>query len=248
MAALKTGVSDRVLTGPATERAELRSVKNAPSYHRVRDAIREDVIDGYFGDESRLVVSALCARYGVTAPPVREAFNQLEVEGLITISANRGARVRKIDAQFVSEIFEIRIALEPDMVWRSVPLMGEVDIVDLERLEREFEAAIAAGDGKAVALINGDFHLRIYNVRPNHEAIRLLRQHAALIRTLRNRFGYRANRVAEIIAEHRALIEACAAGDADGARGIARLHIEHSLADILSLTRLSDRGRHIEPA
>jgi DNA-binding GntR family transcriptional regulator len=225
------------------EASEFRSVVNAPSYSRVRDAIREDIIDGYFGDESRLVVSALCARYGVTAPPIREALNQLEVEGLIVLSANRGAKVRRIDAQFVSEIFEIRIALEPEMVWRNVPLMTDADIVDLRRLEQEFEAAIAADDRKAVAVSNGDFHLRIYNVQPNREAIRLLRYHATLIRTLRNRFGYQSGRVAEIIAEHRALIEACAARDAEGARQIARTHIEHSVADILSLTGMATAGK-----
>jgi DNA-binding GntR family transcriptional regulator len=226
----------------------LRSVASAPSYSRVRDAIREDIIDGYFGDESRLVVSALCARYGVTAPPIREALNQLEVEGLVVISANRGARVRKIGAQFVSEIFEIRIALEPEMVWRNVPLMTAADIEDLRRCEREFEAAVESGDGKMVSLTNGAFHQRIYNVQPNHEAIRLLRFHEALIRTLRNRFGYRANRVTEIIAEHRALIDACAAGDAEAAKHIARVHIEHSVADILSLTGMNPEQSFISAA
>jgi DNA-binding GntR family transcriptional regulator len=220
---------------PAVERGALRSVANAPSYSRVRDALRDDIVSGYFGDESRLVVSGLCARYGVSAPPIREALNQLEVEGLIVLSANRGARVRKIDAQFVSEIFEIRIALEPEMVWRNVPVMTEADIDDLRRLELAFEAAVKAEDAQAVALANGDFHRRIYNVRPNHEAIRLLGFHAALIRTLRNRFGYRTGRIAQIVEEHHALIGACAARDADGARRIARSHIEHSVADILSL-------------
>jgi DNA-binding GntR family transcriptional regulator len=218
---------------------ELRDIANVPTYSRVRDAIREDIIDGYFGDETHLVVSALCARYNVTAPPIREALNQLEVEGLIVLSANRGARVRKIDSQFVSEIFEIRIALEPDMVWRNVPHMTDADVDDLERIEREFEAAIAAGDGKAVSLINGEFHLRIYTVHPNREAIRLLRNHAALIRTLRNRFGFRATRVDDIVKQHRALIAACRARDADRARQIARVHIEHSLQDILSLTGMA---------
>lgn len=223
--------------------APLRSVVNTPSYSRVRDAIRSDIVDGYFGDESRLVVSALCARYGVTAPPIREALNQLEVEGIVVISANRGARVRRIDAQFVSDIFEIRIGLEPEMVWRNVPLMQPADIADLRAIEARFEAAIAAGDGRAVALVNGEFHDRIYNVQPNREAIRLLRFHAALIRTLRNRFGYRTERVEEIVDEHYRLVEACAAGDAEGARRVARTHIEHSLKDILSLTRSRGEGR-----
>jgi DNA-binding GntR family transcriptional regulator len=212
-----------------------RSVATQPSYSRVRDAIRDDIISGYFGNESRLVVSALCERYGVTAPPIREALNQLEVEGLIVLSANRGARVRRFDAQFVAEIFEIRIALEPDLVWRSVPQITEDAIRDLERIETQFEAAIASNDGQSVSLLNRDFHRRIYEVRPNREAIRLLTYHEGLIRTLRNRFGYHAERVHQIIDEHRRLIRACAEKDAERAKSIARIHIEHSLADLQSL-------------
>jgi DNA-binding GntR family transcriptional regulator len=212
-----------------------RSVANPPGYYRVRDAIRDDIISGYFGDESRLVISALCERYEVTAPPIREALNQLEVEGLIVLSANRGARVRKFDAQFVSEIFEIRIALEPELVWRSVPLMTADDIRALERIEAQFEAASAAGDGQSVSLLNRDFHRRIYEARPNREAIRLLTYHEGLIRTLRNRFGYRRERVHQIIEEHRQLVRACADHDAERARAIARTHIEHSVADLQSL-------------
>jgi DNA-binding GntR family transcriptional regulator len=224
-----------------------RSVANPPGYYRVRDAIRDDIISGYFGDESRLVISALCERYEVTAPPIREALNQLEVEGLVVLSANRGARVRKLDAQFVSEIFEIRIALEPELVWRSVPLMTDDAIRDIERIESQFEAAIERNDAQAVSLLNRDFHRRIYEVRPNREAIRLLTFHEGLIRTLRNRFGYRSERVYEIIEEHRQLVRACAKRDAEHARTIARIHIEHSLADLQMLLSSRVSGDNTAP-
>jgi DNA-binding GntR family transcriptional regulator len=220
------------LTGPA-----LRNIASPPGYSRVRDAIRDDIVDGYFGDESRLVISALCTRYGVTAPPIREALSRLEVEGLIVLNPNRGARVRAIDEAFVTEIFEIRMSLEPEMVWRIAPIATASDIRDLDELEAKFEAAVLAKDPQNVSNFNRSFHLRIYEINPNREALRILGHQDALIRTLRNRYGYQAERVEEIIKEHRALVRAIEAHDADKARAIERIHIEHSLADILRLMR-----------
>ncbi len=214
-----------------------RSIVSPPGYSRVRDAIRDDIVDGYFGDESRLVISALCERYGVTAPPIREALNQLEVEGLVVLHANRGARVRAIDETFVTEIFDIRIMVEPEMVWRAASVATVEDVRDLDALQAKFEAAVIAKDPQAVSNCNRNFHLRVYDIKPNREVTRILGHQDALIRTLRNRYGYLAERVEEIIAEHRALVRAIEARDADQARAIERTHIEHSLADILRLMR-----------
>ena len=229
----------RAESGGAPIRGALtaRSVANPPGYHRVRDAIRDDIVNGYFGEESRLVVSALCERYGVTAPPIREALNQLEVEGLVVLSANRGARVRAITPEFVTEVFEIRMMIEPPMVWRNAKLTTASDIKDLDDIQARFEDAIRRNDAADVQKHNRAFHTRIYEIRPNYEAMRIMGFQSAFISTLRNRYGYQVDRLEEIISEHRALIRAMAARDADAARDIEHTHIGHSLADILLLMR-----------
>src|SRR4028118_1913708 len=86
------------------------------NYHRVRDAIRHDIVKDIFPADSRLKISDLVERYGVSAAPIREALGQLEADGLIILEPNRGARVRKLDRNLVDEIFEIRIGLEPLLV------------------------------------------------------------------------------------------------------------------------------------
>jgi DNA-binding GntR family transcriptional regulator len=234
--------SDLPQPARAPAQAATRHIVTQPSYEQVRDALREDIVAGVFSGNERLVVSVLCERYGVSAPPVREALNQLQVEGLVVISANRGARVRAITAEFVREIFEIRIVLESALVARSVPLFTAEDERRLSAIQDDFEAAVAARNHPAVVRCNWAFHCYIYGLNPNHEAMRLLNMHSAVIATMRNRFGYEADRFNAIHAEHRALIKACAAHDVRRARAIARRHIEHSVTDLIARMNATPPG------
>jgi DNA-binding GntR family transcriptional regulator len=213
------------------------TVGHVPYYTSIRDHIRNDIVAGVFEDDQHLVLAQLCRRYGVSMPPIREALNQLQVEGLVVLEANRGARVRRISPEFITELFEIRVVLEPALVRRSIPHFRPEDVVALEAVQAGFEAAIAARDHPAVLRGNHLFHETIYRVHPNEEAIRLLRHHASVIAVMRNRFGYHLGRFGQIVAEHRALIRACADHDAPSAVAIAQSHIEHSVADLLCQMR-----------
>ena len=208
-------------------------VEQVPHYTRVRDQLRGDIVAGVFGGDQHLILAQLCTRYGVSMPPIREALNQLQVEGLVVLEPNRGARVRRITPDFIKELFEIRIALEPALVNRSVPHFTAKHIAELGSIQDRFEKAIAEGDHDALLRDNGLFHEYIYRVYPNEEAIRLLRQHGSVIATMRNHFGYRSGRLDHIVSEHRALIRACSEHDAPLAVAIARSHIEHSVADMI---------------
>ncbi|WP_425493418.1 GntR family transcriptional regulator [Hoeflea prorocentri] len=204
-----------------------------PQYTRVRDQLRRDIVDGLFKGDERLVLAGLCERYGVSMPPIREALNQLQVEGLVIIEPNRGARVREITPYFIKDIFDIRILLEPALLVRSMPALSESDFADLYGIQQDFENAIAAGDRAGILAGNDEFHHRIYQINPNHEAIRLLRQHDAVIGTMRIRFGYKDDRLQQIIYEHHALLRACRDRDADLAAAIATSHIRNSVVDLI---------------
>ena len=82
------------------------------NYQRVRDIIRNDIITGQFQAGARLKISELVERYGLSAMPIREALQQLQGEGLVVLSANKGASVRRIDERFLWQGYEVRKALE----------------------------------------------------------------------------------------------------------------------------------------
>ena len=79
---------------------------------RVFHKIREDILSGKYKDNEELKEVAIGKELGVSRTPVREAFRQLELEGLIKIIPNRGAYVTGIHANDVKDIYMIRSKLE----------------------------------------------------------------------------------------------------------------------------------------
>ncbi len=60
-------------------------------------------------------------------------------EGFVIIAPNRGARVRPIDQDFVRDIYEIGVLIEPALTRWFVGMATHEDIVELERIQRLIE-------------------------------------------------------------------------------------------------------------
>ena len=74
---------------------------------RVFNRIREDILNGKYKDHEELKEVAIGNELGVSRTPVREAFRQLELEGLIQIIPNKGAYVTGIKAKDIEDIYMI---------------------------------------------------------------------------------------------------------------------------------------------
>ena len=79
---------------------------------RVFQKLREDILSGKYKEHEELKEVAIGEELGVSRTPVREAFRQLELEGLIRIVPNKGAYVTGITAKDVKDIYMIRSLLE----------------------------------------------------------------------------------------------------------------------------------------
>ena len=79
---------------------------------RVFHKLREDILSGRYEEHEELKEMAISEEMGVSRTPVREAFRQLELEGLIRIIPNKGAYVTGITEKDVKDIYMIRSLLE----------------------------------------------------------------------------------------------------------------------------------------
>jgi DNA-binding GntR family transcriptional regulator len=105
----------------------------------VADLLRADILAGRWAPASRLRQEAIAADYGVSHIPVREAFRQLEAEGLVSIRPRHGAIVTSLSASEIEELYEMRIALEcaalraamprisPELLSRAAAILDEID-------------------------------------------------------------------------------------------------------------------------
>ena len=82
----------------------------------LHDLIRDDIVEGRLEPGVRLKTAELAKRYGTSTNPVGEALHQLQGEGMVIISPNRGARVRPISEDFVRNIYEFRALIEHYLV------------------------------------------------------------------------------------------------------------------------------------
>ena len=99
-------------TGDVKARSAPGENSNWTLSQRVYQALKRDIITGYYQPGEMLVEKALAQRYHGSRTPVREAAVRLQQEHLMKIVANRGYFVSQISIQWVNEIYEFRAAVE----------------------------------------------------------------------------------------------------------------------------------------
>jgi DNA-binding GntR family transcriptional regulator len=204
--------------------------------------IREDIIEGRLAANERLVVTDLARRHGTSTNPVREALQLLRGEGFVTFVPNRGARVRPIDQDFVRDIYEIGVLIEPALTKWFVNMATVEDIAELERIQGLIEENNFA-DTHRHSELDTAFHTVMYQRHYNHHAAELWWKHREVLRAVSRRFNFTLARRAAIMREHRELIALVKAGDADKAAELVSRHVEGSGRHILEQMRARNAAR-----
>jgi len=210
----------------------------------VYERIRDEVISGRLMPNERLKVSDLAARYGTSTNPVREALQQLRGEGFVVIEPNRGARVRPIDENFVRDIIEIEVLIEPALTKWFVSIVDDADIERLEAVQAEIEALNFADLAKHGQL-DTKFHQIIYDRHYNRHAAELWWKHREILRAISRRFPTSLSRRQSVIREHRELIERLKAQDAEGAAAVVARHVEGSGRHIIEQMGVARRTAQV---
>ena len=119
-------------------------------------ALQEDIVLGRLAPGARLVEEELTQRFHTKRHVLREAFIELERFGLIERRPNRGASVRQLTLEDVNQIYAVREILERAAAARMV--FDKKHYPALEAAQERHDAAVEAGDAKAVFRANFEFH------------------------------------------------------------------------------------------
>jgi len=198
--------------------------------------IRQDILSGRLSGNERLKVSTLAAHYQTSTNPVREALQQLRGEGFVVIEANRGARVRTIDEAYVRDIYEIEVLIEPYLIRSFVALCSAQNLAQLEAIQAEIERLNFA-DPARHSLLDGRFHLTMYDHHYNQSAMALWWKHREILRAINVDQGTSLRRQRDVIEEHRALIQAVKDHDEDRAASVIAQHVQGSGRHIIDRMR-----------
>ena len=105
----------------------------------IANDIRERILSGELAEGESIRQEALAEDYDVSRMPIREALKRLDAEGLVQLTANRGATVTKHSLQEIGEIFDLRLMLEADLFRRAIPLMSEADFARCAQLLEQMD-------------------------------------------------------------------------------------------------------------
>lgn len=204
--------------------------------------IRDDIISGRLKSNERLVVADLALRHNTSTNPVREALQLLRGEGFVVISPNRGARVRPIDQNFVRDIYEIGVLIEPALTRWFVGMATIEDIAELERVQAEIEENNFA-DPLRHSELDTRFHTIMYERHYNQHAAELWWKHREVLRAVSRRYNFTLARRAQVLREHRQLIQFIKDGEAEKAAALVAQHVEGSGRHVLEQMRAAEAAR-----
>ena len=229
-----------------------RSRRPGDSATRIYEGLRARILSMSLAPSAQIDEAALVREFQVSRTPIREAVVRLASEGLLTLLPNRGSQVAPLDLVRIRDYLEAM-----DLVQRAVTALAakrrsEADVEQIRAACELFEAAANCGDSEAMVECNREFHLVIARACSNELLIttnsRLLDEGLRISRfTLTDRAyssheGYERF-VQTVLAEHRLMLGAITARDAEAAERVARSHIDVTRArfsDFLSEGRSLD--------
>src|SRR5262249_29346476 len=196
----------------------------------VQAEIEQLILSGELAAGERVNESELALRFGTSRGPVREALRSLEECRLVRSEKNRGVFVREISVEEADEIYDVREALDALIGRRVAQRATAEQLAALKGLVAEMEQATAGEDVKRYHQLNLRFHDQLVEFAGNArltETYRLLTKELLLfrLRGLKDGGGFAVS-----IAEHKAIVKAIGARDAERAARLLRRHASDSRA------------------
>jgi GntR family transcriptional regulator, transcriptional repressor for pyruvate dehydrogenase complex len=227
--------------------SQLAPVRRITLSGEVADRLSEAIRSGELPPGARLPAEReLGAQFGVGRTSIREALRMLQATGMVTVRPGDGvfvavcsppneqpfARWESLYHYRVEELFEARLAIEPLAAARAASRATEDDLRALSATLVEFERGVEEDDLAAMVLADGDFHEAITRASRNRmfQAMLGVANHL-LIES--KRAGLSApGRPRRVLAKHRAIFDAIAAGDAQLAENAMRDHLMSFVSDM----------------
>jgi len=194
-------------------------------------AIRDAIVDGRLQMGERLVEAHLAEELGVSRGPVREALRRLASEGLVLERPHYGTFVTELSASDLVDVYNARIALET-MAVRLAVRRG-MDAAPLRAAMHAMQVAAKANDAEAVVAAEVRFHEEMCRVSGNRfiqQVFQVLEGHIRLALSVDDStFGS----LADIVAEHEALLDLLVDGDEESAPQAMHHHIVSTVGEAI---------------
>lgn len=189
----------------------------------VYNKMREDILSGKIVPGDRLLVSSIAKNYRISEIPVREAFQRLSQEGLLTTRPHTGFIVSSVSEKDIENIFSVRVELESLATKQAAMKINSEEIEKLDKMIDEVERNFVEDDYIGYWKSNRVWHFTLYGFSGNDVVVRILNQ----LFDYSSRYPTYYTKQSEVehsLSFHREIITALKNHDAEMAESLIKIH------------------------
>lgn len=199
----------------------------------VFETLREAILSGKLEPGERLMEIQLAEEMGVSRTPVREAIRKLELEGFVVMIPRKGAYVAGISQKDVTDVFEVRAALEALAAGLAAERATDEEIEQLDRSLLAYSEQTIKQDINGIVKSDTDFHDLLYKCSRNARLETIITHLREIIQRVRTVSLSQPGRSRDAVEEHRQIVDAIAERNVELAQNLAREHIYNAENSLL---------------
>ncbi len=194
-------------------------------YQEVAERLRQRIFAHELTPGDWIDEQKLAEQYGISRTPLREALKVLASEGLVDLKPRRGCYVTEISRQDIDDIFPLMAMLEGRCAFVAVQLAKPADIKGLKAIHEKLELAAKEGRIDAFFEVNQEFHRRIQELTNNRWLLSVIQDLRKVLKLSRLHSLSLEGRLQQSLEEHRTIMAAFEAGDAEKAERSMHDHL-----------------------
>jgi phosphonate utilization transcriptional regulator len=199
----------------STAHPTIAMLRSASLASAAQQEIEHLILAGALLPGTKLTEAWLSERLGISRGPIREAFRRLEENGLVRQEKNRGVFVREIPVDEAVEIYDLRAVMDELIGRRLAASISADQLKQARALADQMEQAARRNDADAYHALNLQFHDALVEFTGNRKLAAVYRKLVKELALFRRRNFNDRSVLPHSAAEHRQILKAIAAGDAE---------------------------------
>lgn len=196
-------------------------------YQEVAEQLRQRIFNRELAPGGWIDELKIAGELGISRTPLREALKVLAAEGLVTMKLRRGAYVTETSDKDLHDVYHLLGLLEGDAAAAVASGATPAQLAQLQALHAELEAA--SGERERFFALNERFHMLLLELADNRWRSQMVADLRKLMKLNRHNSLLKQGRIADSLAEHRAILAALLARDPGCALRAMRAHFASGL-------------------
>ena len=196
-------------------------------YEEVAELLRQRIFARELEPGSWIDELRIAEALGISRTPLREALKVLAAEGLVTMKVRRGAYVTEVSEKDLRDVYHLLALLESDAARVVAARASDAQLAELQAQHQALEAAVH--DRDRFFEINEAFHRQLLDLSDNKWRNQMVADLRKVMKLNRHHSLFKSGRIAQSLAEHRAIVQALLAREPELAAQRMAEHFSNGL-------------------